>query len=313
MLLNSYISNINQAVSSFQAIVPLGDQSATILGTIAQVLPFFLVAATIYSLYTLRPALMISLLTIFFLVLTSVLGTVDLYLSALVVASAFTSLVGFSYARAAKILQGRKPILESQGPTVFKITSRALDLILPIASALGVMALVAYIMGVIKSQVIILPQPLSSLGSLYLESHFYLVITILTVAAGAIWAMRSLLEPIILRFTLTPTDARQMAYSEVRDTYARIVWESSKKPSRGRGRFIAFTAILALVIITLIFSVGPEQSANELLAALGITRVAPSQGELLTGNIAENLTRAVDQDFVIFQNASNFIIKLLWG
>jgi len=299
--------------SSFQALVPPFAILATITSTAAQVLPWVLIALSLLALFSLRPALMITILTVFFIVLTSIIGQIDVYLAGLVVASSFTSLVGFSHARAAKILQRRKLIVESRGPLVFKITSSGFDLLLPVISALGVMAVVAYVMGAINSEVAVLPQPLATLGQLYLASHYYLVLTILTVAGCAVWVLRSILEPIILRFTLTPDDARELAFQEVRDTYAKIVWESSKKPSRGRGPLILFSLLLILAATLLTLTIGPTESINELMASLGLAKVQPSHTELLTNSIAINLTRFADATFSLAEGILRFIIRLLWG
>lgn len=307
-----YLANIDQAVSSFQAIIPIDFLSGA-LTTIALVLPELIIIGSVYAFVKFRVAMMISLLTIFFLVNTSILGTVDPYLSDLVVASAFASLIGFSYARSAKILKGPKAILASDGPKLLKATTGGFDLVLPFAAALGVTALVAYVMGQVRLQVELLPQPLSSLGTLYLQSHFYLVMTILTIAGGAIWAIRALIEPIILRLTLTRADAREMAFGEIRDTYWGILIAAYRKPSRGLEPLVIFTTILALLVIILVIAAGPTQSANYLLTALGLIRAVPSQAELLTGNVMENLNRSVNQGFVAFSNILNFLIRLLWG
>src|SRR2546428_14172600 len=137
--------------SSFQALVQPFGILATITSTAAQVLPWVLIAVSVSALFRLRPTLMIAILTVFYLVLTSIIGQIDVYLAGLVVASSFTSRVGFSHARAAKILQRRKRIVESRGPLVFKITSSGCHLLLPIISSLCVLAVAAHVMGAIKS------------------------------------------------------------------------------------------------------------------------------------------------------------------
>jgi hypothetical protein len=299
--------------SSFQALVPPIGILAKIITIAAQIIPWVLIVVSLFALFSLRPALMITILTVFYLILTSIIGQIDVLLAGLVVASSFTSLVGFSHARAAKILQRRKPIIESRGPLTFKITSSGFDLLLPILSALGVMAVVAYVIGAITSEVAVLPQPLGTLGELYLASHYYLVLTILTVAGAAVWVLRSILEPIILRFTLTPDDARELAFQEVRDTYAKIVWESSKRPSRGRTPLILFSLLLVLAMAVLTLTLGPSQSINELMAALGLARVQPSHAELLTNNLAVYFTRLADALYSVSDAILRFIIRLLWG
>ncbi|OLB47454.1 hypothetical protein AUH73_08845 [archaeon 13_1_40CM_4_53_4] len=313
VLLTSYLSNLDTVLSSFNALAPPIGPSLAITSTIAQLLPWILMGASVYALFALRPALMVTLLTVFFLLLTSSLGQVDFYVAALVVVSSFLSLVGFSYARAAKVLLGRKLNLESHGPVIFRLTSLGFDLLLPILGALGVMAVVAYVMGIIRAQVHILPQPLATLGTLYLESHLYLIMTTLTVAGGAVWAMREVLEPIVLRFTLTPDIAREMALDQVNDIYGKILWEAQKKPSRGLSPVVIFSGLLVLLVALLVFFVGPSRSADELLAALGISRIVPSHNELLLGNVAENVVRSIDQYLIVMENILKFIIKLLWG
>jgi hypothetical protein len=299
--------------SSFQALVPPFASLAAITTLAAQIVPWVLIAVSLFALFSLRPALMITILTVFYIILTSIIGQIDVLLAGLVVASSFTSLVGFSHARAAKILQRRKPIIESRGPLAFKITSSGFDLLLPIISGLGVMAVVAYVIGAITSEVAVLPEPLATLGALYLASHYYLVLTILTVAGVAVWVLRSMLEPIILRFTLTPDDARELAFQEVRDTYAKIVWESSKRPSRARAPLILFSLLLILAVAVLTLTLGPSESINELMAALGLARVQPSHAELLTNSLAVYFIRLADNLYSLSDALLRFIIRLLWG
>ncbi len=313
VLLNSYFSNFDIVQSSFQALVPPIDWALTIASTAAQLLPWLLIIASIYALFSLRPALMVTLLTAFFLVLTSALGQVEFYLAAVVVVSSFLSLVGFNHARAAKVLLGRKLNLESHGPFVFRLTGFGFDLLLPIAGALGVMAVVAYVMGAIRAQVQVLPQPLATLGTLYLESHLYLILTTLTVAGGAVWAMKEVLEPIVLRFTLTPDDARELAYDQVNDIYQKVVREANRKPGRGRSPVVLFSILLALLLVSLVLISGVSQPLNDLLAILGLGRVQPSHNELLVGNVAKNAVRLVDTSIVIAENIVKFIFRLLWG
>src|SRR5207253_265892 len=100
---------------------------------------------------------------------------------------------------------------------------------------------------------------------------------------------------------------------EVRDTYAKIVWETSKKPSRGRGPLILFSLVLILAVSLLTLTIGPSESINELMAALGLTRVQPSHAELLTDSVAVNLTRFADATFSLAEGIFEFIIRLLWG
>jgi len=313
VLSSLFFSNSEAIDASIQAITfPVG-WLAGLRVQLAQMLPWLLLAISLYALFSVRPSTLITFLTIFFLFLTSTLGQVDFYLAAMVIVSSFTTLLGFSYVRAARVLSGRRLNSESRGPVLLRATTLGFDLILPISAALGVMAIVAYVMNVIQSQVRILPQPLSTLGSLYLQSNFYLILTTISVAGAAVWVMREILEPVIMRFTMSREDAQEQAFSQIEDVARKIWWETTKKPGRGRGPLVFFVLAALFLVIYLILTGGLMRPVNDFLSIIGVERVTPSRTELVAGNIAKNAVRLVDRWVVILENVVKFVMKLLWG
>ena len=311
-LLNLSLSNLDAILSPIQ-IIPF---PRWLIGTVDQIVglvPWIYLAASLYALFSVRPSKLIILQTVFFLFLTSTLGQVDFFLAGMLVFSSFTTLLGFNYVRAAKVLAGRKLNSESRGPSLLRATTFGFDLVLPISSAIGAMAIVAILMNAIQNQVKILPQPLSTLGTLYLQSNFYLIMTTITVAGAVIWVMRELLEPIVMRFTMSKQDAEEIAFSQIADI-ARKTWrESTKKPGRGRGPlFLSLLGALLLVAV-LVLTQGPTAFLNHFLSIIGLAHVPPSRPEILASNIGKNTVRLVDRWAVILENVAKFIMKLLWG
>ncbi len=313
ILYNSYLANSESVLAGFQNIIPPIGFLKTVTETLVALLPWVLIIATVFALISLRPSLMVTILTIFFLVLVSALGQVDFYLAAIVVFSSFSSLIGFNYARAAKVLEGRKMTLESKGPLKFRFSGYAFDLGLPVASALGVMIIVWYIMDSIRAQVRILPPPLDTLGTLYLQSHVYLITTTLAVAAGAVWVIRELFEPVVLRYTLTRKDARELAFLQIQDSLGTVYLDlaKAKKPRSGRLPLIMYTSLLGLML-TILFVSGLSP-VNYLLAALGLGTVQPARSELFALQLGNFIARLIDSSVYLIQAVLRFIFRILWG
>ena len=313
ILYNSYLANSDKVLAGFENIIPPIGFLTTVTETLVAVLPWILILASVFALISLRPSLMVTLLTIFFLVLVSALGQVDFYLAGIVVFSSFSSLIGFNYARAAKVLEGRKMILESKGSLGFRFTGYAFDIGLPIAGALGVMAIVWYVMNSITAQVRILPPPLDSLGILYLQSHVYLITTTLTVAAAAVWVIRELFEPIVLRYTLTKQDARELAFLQIQDSLARVWLDVAKatKPRSGRFSLTMYTSLLGVLLV--ILYLGGLSPVNYLLAALGLGTLQPTNNELFALQLGNFAARLIDNTVILIQTIAKFIIRILWG
>ena len=312
LLLNTFFASANSISSSIQNLTPAIFGLRSLVPTVVQVVPWLFLALSFYALLAFKPSLTVTILTIFFLVLTSLVGQVDFYLAALVIVSTFSSLIGFNFARAAKVVSKRKVNAESHGPPIYHVATLSFDLALPVGAALGIMAVVAYVVSIIQAQVRLLPQPLATLGTLYLESHFYLIMTTLSVAGAGVWAMHELIEPIILRYTMNHDEALVQARLEMADITKKIRRET-KLPGRGRTALAGLPILAVLLLVYTIFTSGPLQLLNDLLAILGLARVQPSHTELIIGNIAENTARIIDRWIVTIQDWARFIIQLLWG
>ena len=313
ILYNSYLANNNSVLAGFENIIPPIGFLRTVSETLVAVLPWILIIASVYALISLRPSLMVTILTIFFLVLVSALGQVDFYLAAIVVFSSFSSLIGFNYARAAKVLEGRKMTLESKGPFKFRLSGYGFDLGLPVIGALGVMIIVWYVMNSIRAQVRILPPPLDTLGTLYLQSHVYLITTTLAVAAGAVWVIRELFEPVVLRYTLTRRDARELAFLQIQDSLGRVYLDlaKAKKPRSGRSGLIMYGSLLGLLVAVLFLS--GLSPVNYLVATLGLGSVQPAHSELFVLQLGNFAARLIDNAVYLVQVVLKFVFRILWG
>jgi hypothetical protein len=313
ILYNSYLANNDSILAGFQNIIPPIGFLRIVTETLVAVLPWILIIISVFALLSLRPSLMVTILTIFFLVLVSALGQVDFYLAAIVVFSSFSSLIGFNFARAAKVLEGRKISLESKGPFKFRLSGYMFDLGLPVAGALGVMTIVWHVMNRIRAQVTLLPPPLDTLGTLYLQSHVYLITTTLAVAAAVVWMIRELFEPVVLRYTLTRSDARELAFQQIQSSLGTVYLDLAKarKPRSGKFSVIMYTSLLGLIVaILLISGLSP---VNYLLAAMGVGTVQPLHSELFALQLGNFTARLIDNAVFLLQSVLKFIIRILWG
>ncbi len=275
--------------------------------------PWILIAASLYALFSARPSTLIILQTVLLLFVASTVGQVDFFVAASVVLSSFTTLVGFNYLRAARVLSGRALDSESRGPPLLRAVTFGFDFILPVSAALGTMAIVALVMSLVTAQVKILPEPLATLGGLYLESNLYLILTTITVAGGVVWAMRELVEPVVMRYTMSRADAEEMAFSQITDI-ARKVWsQSRKKSSTARSSLYLSLAAASLILLILIFSQGPGPIFNDFLSTVGVIRNSASRPEVLAENSAKNIVKQIDHWAATLESIARFIIKLLWG
>ena len=121
---------IAEAVFSIAIVSTPGDlltQAAPGGGAVAagvQLLPWALLATSVYAIFSFRPSLLVTLLIASFFVAASVangiaflgvqLNLEDTVL--MVVVATFLALAGFNYARGVKLLGGRRPDVTSSGP-----------------------------------------------------------------------------------------------------------------------------------------------------------------------------------------------------
>ncbi len=304
----------SQALASNpQAIIPPIAALGAIILEAVQILPWIILAFSIYAVLSSRPSALVTLLTISFFVLTMTVGRVDSYNAALVVASSFSALVGFRYARAAKVLGGRELKLESHGPVWTRFAGLAIDMGFPLAGALALMALVAAVIASIETQAQLLPEPVATLSRLYFSSHLYLVSTIIAVAGMAVWAMRQLIEPMVMMFTLTRQDAVDEAWRQVGDVVLKIEKERRYQPGRGRGWVVASIAVALLTIAYVGISGGPSRAISTLLSVFGAAGITSSPWERTVEGVAENMVRQANAAVSLIEGLVNFIIRLLWG
>lgn len=301
---------LTQAVPGVSAVAAAG-----------QLLPWALLAASVYAIFSFRPSLLVALLIASFFVAASVangiafLG-VQLDLGAtvvLVVAATFLALAGFNYSRSIKLLAGRRPNVTSSGPRGYNALGVALEAAFPLLAALALVVLVETVVGDLGVQAARLPSPLSALASLYLQSRVGLVFTTLFVAGAAIWVMRQFLEPVILHFTLNATDARKELLAEIEPTTKTVRRIARYRPSGGLAWGILTVAYCAGILVALAIILPRGEFSRDLLASLDLRPPSPTPLEtLLQGSIQSSLVKintlyAQSQDFL------RAIIRVLWG
>jgi len=311
-LIGTSMNSYNGILYNVQAGLLPSDWSSLAI-QLGYILPWTLVAFSVYALFSARPSTLIILQTVLFLFFSATVGEVDFFQSASLVLSSFSTLLGFSYLRAARLLGGRELKGESSGPTFLRVISLGFDLVLPISFTIGAMAIVALVMNAIQSQVGSLPQPLATLGTLYLQSNFYLILTTISVAGGVVWAARELLEPLVMRFTISKADAEEMAFSQIADIARKTWWDSVKK--RGRGRRLVYMSLTGagVSILILVIIQGPGLIGGDLLSLIGVGRAPVTRPEVAASNLATNSARLFDQVALNFEKLARFVIKLLWG
>jgi len=282
--------------------------------TFAIILPIIMIALYLYALLTFRPSTLVILLTLSFFVLTTMSQSVDYYSAVAVIASSFGCLIGFNYARKIRVLSGREPRLKNSKPRLrSRLATTSFDLVLPFLMAIGLVAIVGYVISLLTAETQILPEPLATLGSMYLQTHIYSVLTIVTVAGVTVWSLRNLIEPFLMLYTLKPEDAISEAQSKLAYDVAMIDWQASKKPGRGR-KWVAGSLFMAFIVgLYLLILVGPEEMGNSFLFIFGFARLeSHSSGILLEGS-AKNFVRQADRLTSNLQNLIREIIKILWG
>jgi hypothetical protein len=285
------------------------------------VLPWLILAVSLYAVASFRPSLLVTLLIVSFFLASSlangitILGaTLDLGATVvLVIAATFLALAGFNYARGLKLLGGRLPNVESSGPLGYNVLGIALESAVPLAVALALVVLVETVVGGLGGQAARLPQPLSALASLYLQTRIGLVFTTLLVAGAAVWVLRQFIEPVILHFTLSAADARKELLSEIEPTTKTVRRIVRYRPSGGLAWGIMMVAYCAALMAALALLLPQGQFSHDLLAVLSIAAPSPSPTELLIQSSAQNGMARVNILFAQSQDTIRAIIRLLWG
>jgi hypothetical protein len=286
-----------------------------------QLLPLAILALSAYAVFSFRPSILVTLLVASFFVAVSVangitfLGT-RLELGAtviLVVVASFLALAGFNYARGVRLLGGRHPDVTSSGPLGYNLLGIALDSFVPLAAALGLVLLVETIVGDLGVQAALLPQPLSTLASLYLQTRIGLVFTTLFVAGASIWVMRQIIEPVILHFTLSASDARRELLSEIEPTTKSVKKISRYKPSGGLAWGVLGTAYCAGIALALAIFLSRGEFLRELLATVNLNPPPPTPLENLLQTTIEGALVKIDIIFAQTEGYIRSLIQLLWG
>lgn len=286
-----------------------------------QLLPWAIIMASVYAVFSFRPSALVALLVASFFVAVSVASEVSLFgaplnLEAsvvLVVISTFLALVGFNYARGLKLLGGRRPDVTSSGPLAYGVLGLALESAVPVAAAVALVILVEAVVSALVVQSALLPQPLSTLASLYLKARIGLVFTTLFVAGAMIWVLRQFLEPVILHFTLSGEDARKELLSEIEPTTKSVRKVMRYRPSGGLAWAILAVAYCAGIVAVLAYFLPQGQLSRDLFAGLNLHAPPPNPFELLLQNSMKNTLVRVDILFAQSQDYIREIIQLLWG
>jgi hypothetical protein len=291
------------------------------VSALVQLMPWLLLAASVYAIFSFRPSLLVTLLITSFFVAASVANGIA-FLGAqldlgdtviVVVAATFLALAGFNYARGIKLLAGRRPDVTSSGPLGYNALGVALESAFPLGAALALVVLVDTLVGDLGVDAARLPSPLSALASLYLQSRIGLVFTTLFVAGAAIWVMRQFLEPVILHFTLNAADAKKELLSEIEPTTKSVRRIARYRPSGGLAWGLLTAAYCVGLIAALALFLPRGQFSRDLLAALDLHAPAPSpaenlvQGSFRSALVRINILYAQSQDYI------REVIQLLWG
>jgi hypothetical protein len=286
-----------------------------------QLLPWVIIIASLYAVFSFRPSVLVTLLVASFFVAVSVANEVTIFgarlnLEAsviLVVFSTFLALVGFNYARGLKLLGGRRPDITSSGPLGYGLLGLALESAVPVAAAVALVLLVEAVVSALVVQSALLPPPLSTLASLYLNARIGLVFTTLFVAGAMIWVLRQFLEPVILHFTLSGVDARKELLSEIEPTTKSVRKVMRYRPSRGLAWGILAVAYCAGIFAVLAYFLPRGQLSRDFLAGLDLHAPPPNPFELLLQNSMKNALVRVDILFAQSQDYIREVIRLLWG
>lgn len=288
---------------------------------IIQYLPWVIVGLSFYALVAFRPSILVSLLTASFFISAitnsqagalGVQGGFGLSV-ALVIVTTFSALIGFNYSRGAKVRSGRDLRIESRGPLGSQVVSTGFEFVLPLIITLAMVALVSGVVGAIKLQTQVLPEPLSTLSSLYLKTRFGLVFITIAVAGALIWATRQLLEPIILYFTITHHDAISLALDEVQDITKKVRKEARRKPSAGLSRLIFAILVGVGVVALAVQTLGGQAVYNDLMSVLSYHAPRPSSTESNLANAANNYASVFAGYLNQGEQFLRTLFRILWG
>jgi hypothetical protein len=214
-----------------------------------------------------------------------------------VLVSTFCALASFNYSRAVEVSKGMKPILHSEGPRGFLILNSLLDFAFPIAFAVLLILAVVWLTGIFKEGFTEIPGPLSSLLIQYSSTNIGQATFGLVILGSILWIAKQLVEPILLNYSLLPSQAISLLISE-EETFAKISIARELKITSLRGWFILSVAMLFVIIGTATYFSGFSYVTRNLIS-------------LFTGNpIIQNFDRLVYNGInSIADNLSNFVLQ----
>jgi hypothetical protein len=288
---------------------------------VVELLPWILLAGSIYAVFSFRPSLLVTFLIASFFIAASVangiffLGTL-LNLGGmviLVVAATILALTGFNYSRGLKLLAGRRPNIVSSGPIGYNVLGIALELVIPLAVALALVVLVETVVGALAVQAVRLPPPLSTLASLYLQTRIGIIFTTLFVAGATIWVMRQFLEPLILNFTLNAADAKKELLAEIRPTTKGVYKISRYRPSSGLAWGVLTVTYCAGLIVALAILIPHGPFFRDILATLKLGSPSSTPLETLIQDKINGELVSADRLFAQSEEYIREVITILWG
>lgn len=294
---------------------------SSLASAVTEALPFLVLAASAYAVVAFRPSLLVALLvSTFFVALSVANGVVVAGLSLdvegaviTVVGATFLALAGFNYARGLKLAAGHRAETSSSGPVGYNVLGFALDSVLPLAAALGLVLLVESVVSGLAAEAVRLPAPLSTITSLYISTRIGLIFTTLFVAGASIWVLRTLVEPAILHFTLSREDAATELLSEIEPTTKSIVKITRYRPSGGLAWGVLTIAYCVGILITLVLFLPRAELYRDLGAVVSLHAPPPTPLEAL---MESSFQDAVVKANILFAQSQDFlrsIINLLWG
>jgi hypothetical protein len=314
------IFSISLASNSGSLVPQVASLGGTVSATIL-LLPWLFLIVSAYAVFSFRPSTLVTMLAFSFLIVATAtssasflgaqLDLADLVL--LVIAASFLALAGFNYARGAKLLAGRRLDVRSAGPRPYQAMGIGLEIGTPLLAVFVLVALVQAVVGAVNVQAALLPQPLSTLASLYLQSRFGIVFATLFVAGATIWVLRQLLEPALLYFTLTAADAKKELLGEIEPTTKSVKKIARYRPSGGLAWGLLAVVYCGGLIAALALFLPRDQLLRDLLAPLSLKPPPHTSVEvLIQSSIQSGLVR-VDIAFAQSQDYIRTIIRLLWG
>jgi hypothetical protein len=308
-------------VANTQTILPSLELGGAALLAFIETLPWVLFMVSVYALVSFRPSLLVVLLTASFFVSAAATNGITFFgflLSwpeavSLLLGSSFAVLIGFNYSRGAKILEGRKLRSSSRGPLSYQILSISLELALPALAAIGLVVLVGAVFAALKTQVSELPQPLSTLSSLYLTTHVGSVFTIILIAGATIWVLRQLVEPVIMYYTINSSDARKLLMSEVEDIAKKSRKDRILQTMEGMPWVIGGAAMLLVMLSFLSAGIGPQGFYRALGSMFNLQHpgTTPAESDFLSS--ANFFISRIDSLLIEAENLLQTLIRLLWG